>query len=72
MRENKHPCTTIAGIRNIAEKIPDAAMSESDKQTFKNGEFETLRLTEPLTVYRYFGSVSADEISAVRSKADQN
>ena len=72
MSENKHPCTTIADIRNIAEKIPDAAMSESDKQTFKNGEFETLRLTEPLTVYRYFGSVSADEISSVRSKADQN
>ena len=72
MSENKHPCTTIADIRNIAEKIPDAAMSESDKQTFKNGEYETFRLTEPLTVYRYFGAVSADEISAMRSQATQD
>ena len=68
MSENKHPCTTIADIRNIAEKIPDAAMSEVDKQSFKHGEFETLRLTEPLTAYRYFGSVSTDERNEMRGR----
>ena len=71
MSENKHLCTTRADIRNIAEEIPNAAMSENDKQTFKNGEFETFKLNEPLTVYRYFGSSSADEMAGMGIQADE-
>ncbi len=69
MSNSKHLCTTIADIRNIAKKTPNITISESDKQTFKNGEYETFKLTEPLMACRYFGAVSDDEISSIRAQA---
>jgi len=62
--------TCIDDIRNISEKISKAELSDSDKNTFRNGEYETYRLLEPLTVYRYFGSVSAADISDIRPNTE--
>lgn len=45
------------------------ALSDDEVSTFKEGEYVTYRLSEPLTVYRYFGSYSPKEMSGIDGKA---
>ena len=62
----KRPMASIDDIRNISEKTDGAKLSDEDKASFEKGEFETLRLNEPLTAYRYFGAYSPNEIADIK------
>lgn len=42
------------------------ALSDDEISTFENNEYETYKLTEPLTVYRYFGSYTSEEMSEIK------
>lgn len=41
-------------------------LSDDEIATFENNEYETYKLTEPLTVYRYFGSYTPEEMSEIK------
>lgn len=58
----------INNLRQISEKMPKAVLDEKDIVAFKDGQYETIRLREPLTVYRYFGSYTPGRMTDIVGK----
>lgn len=54
------------GGADVSKWLDVVSLSESDRDSFENREYETYQLTEPLTVYRYFGSYTPEEMSKIK------
>lgn len=49
------------GGSEVSKWLDAISLSESDRDSFENRQYEIYQLTEPLVAYRYFGSYAPDE-----------
>ena len=58
----------IEKIKSISDEKKDVKLPDNIAKTFKDGKYDTLVLKEPISVYRYFGSYSPEEMAKAKEK----